>query len=172
MLNRSNDEFRNFYIQSFDAVTYLVSQWSDYQYYAEKLKLLRPHLIENAKRSFDPKTHHFNTLIHGDIWLNNTMFGYTLDKIPEKVMLMDFQFCCWASPTIDLHYFFNTSLEENLRLYYQDELLQYYYKVLARALKNLQYPNHIPTLLEFTLQFMENSFYSKTIFIAVNSLFS
>lgn len=33
----------------------------------------------------------------------------------ENVTLIDFQFCCWTLLAIDLQYFFNTSLNEDLR---------------------------------------------------------
>ncbi len=80
-------------------------------------------------------------------------------NFPYPSEQIDFQFCCWTSPTIDLHYFMNTSLTNELRLNHQDELLQFYHSELTRMLRSLQYKKHIPTLQEFHVQFKENSFF-------------
>lgn len=90
------------------------------------------------------------------------MYTYNANSEPQKMMLVDFQYCCWASPTIDLHYFLNTSLIEELRLNNQEVLLQFYHSELSRMLHSVQYKRHIiPTLHEFYVQFVENSFYGK-----------
>lgn len=76
-----------------------------------------------------------------------------------NVALIDLQLCRWTSPTLDLHHFFNTSLEEELRLHHQEELVQFYYNELARALERLHYKKTIPTLHEFYIQFIEKDFF-------------
>lgn len=161
MLNRSTTTFDDLYVSMLDTLIKVVSAWNSYEQYGEKLTKLRSSLIEKGKRSFDAKSHQFNTLIHGDVWVNNTMYTYNAKNEPDKMMLVDFQFCCWTSPTIDLHYFINTSLNDNLRLNYQEELLKFYHSELSRMLTSLQYKKHIPTLHEFHLQFMENCFWGK-----------
>lgn len=153
--------FESFYHTCLDAMINLISTWDNYSYYVEKLKNLKVNLMEYAKLAFDVKPHNFHTLIHGDIWTNNTMFTYTKCNEPDKLMLVDFQFCCWASPTIDLHYLFNTSLTDDLRLYHQDELLQYYHKCLVRTLKNLNFSGYIPSLREFHMEFIQHTIYGK-----------
>lgn len=168
MLNRTTSTFDNLYVSLLDKLIEVVSKWGSYVHYVEKLTKLRSHLTEKGKRSFDAKSNQFNTLIHGDIWVNNTMYSYNAKNEPEKMMLVDFQFCCWTSPTIDLHYFLNTSLEDELRLNHQEELLQFYHSELSRMLTSLQYKKHIPTLDEFHVQFMENSFYGRSNFLAMS----
>lgn len=186
MLNRNDAAFDNFYLTSLDALRSLIAPWPGFDGYARKLAALRPHLLERGRRAFDAKPGQFHTLIHGDIWLNNSMYTYrsadgadsTVDgdnttiittdssssssERPDRTMLVDFQFCCWTSPTIDLHYFFNTSLREELRLHHQDELLQCYHGWLTATLAALGYAGHVPTLLEFHVDFMQNSFYGKS----------
>ncbi|KAG4075458.1 hypothetical protein HA402_015111 [Bradysia odoriphaga] len=163
MLNRNTTTFDHLYLSLLDSLIEVIgmeTEWTDYCHYAEKLTNLRLTLAEKGKRSFDAKPHQFNTLIHGDLWVNNTMFTYNSKNEPEKMMLVDFQFCCWASPAVDLHYFFNTSLTDELRLNSQDELVQFYHSELYRMLTSLRYKKHIPTLHEFHVQFIENSFYA------------
>lgn len=202
MLNRNDKAFDTFYLTALDALAETVATWPGYARYAKKLTALRPHLLERGRLAFDAKPGHFHTLIHGDIWVNNTMYTYrrasdasngnhanannaddaddandvehsddnrggTLDvgesqqQRPDRMMLVDFQFCCWSSPTIDLHYFFNTSLREELRLHRQDELVQFYHGVLASTLAALDYGGYVPTLQAFHAELMQNSFYGK-----------
>lgn len=147
------------YTTQLDALIEIVGSWTNYEYYAEKLRQLQPNLLEKGRCAFDAQPHHFNTLIHGDIWRNNVMIQYNAANQLENAALIDFQFCCWTSPAIDLQYFFNTSLEEDLRLHRQDELVQYYHGELSATLKRLNYRQHVPTLHEFQIQFMEKCFY-------------
>lgn len=161
MVNRGGSTFESYYYESFDAMINLISTWDNYSYYVEKLKILKGNMMKYAKLAFDPKPHNFQTLIHGDIWTNNTMFRYTNGNEPDQLMLVDFQFACWASPTIDVHYFFNTSMKNDLRLNHQDELLQYYHECLVATLKALKFPGYIPTLREFHMEFVENSIYGR-----------
>ncbi|KAJ6636145.1 hypothetical protein Bhyg_14732, partial [Pseudolycoriella hygida] len=160
MLNRSTTTFHQMYLNMLSTIISVISTWKDYDYYVDKLTKLRGNLIEKGRRAYDPKPHHFNTLIHGDMWVNNTMYTYNANNEPEKMMLVDFQYCCWTSPTIDLHYFMNTSLRNELRLNHQEELLQIYHSELARMLASLQYKKHIPSLHELYIQFIENNFYA------------
>lgn len=143
-----------------DTLINLVSSWTGYEYYKDKLTKLRPKLIERCIELALASPTHFNTLIHGDIWTNNIMLAYNQKSNElENAALIDFQFGCWTSPTLDLHYFFNTSLQEDIRLHRQEELVQFYHQKLAEALQRLNYKKHIPTLLELQVQFLEKSFY-------------
>lgn len=138
----------------------VLETWEDYDYYVQKLRKLQPVLLEKMSQAYDAIPHHFNTLIHSDIWKNNAMFLYDKSKDqPTDVVLLDYQFTCWASPALDLQYFFNTSLEEDLRLHHQEELVQYYHGQLAAALEQYHYKKHIPTLHEFQVQYLEKAAY-------------
>lgn len=159
-----------------DALIETISTWENYEYYVAKLRKLRPVLLERGRKAFDAQAEQFNTLIHGDMWASNIMITYSdfgkscrhrqqqqqsqyENKQLENLALIDFQFSCWTSPAIDLHYFFNTSLSEELRLHHQEELIQYYHRKLTTILKCLNYQKHVPTLLEFQVQFLEKSIY-------------
>lgn len=83
------------------------------------------------------------------------------EKSMENMILIDFQFCCFTSPTIDLHYFFNSSLQESLRPNRFDELIAIYHKSLVTALKKLGYKQHIPTLTELKQQYRDKMFYGE-----------
>lgn len=81
----------------------------------------------------------------------------------ENMIFIDFQYSCWTSPTIDLHYFFNNSLEESLRPCRFDDLIAFYHEHLTAFLKQLRYKKEIPTLEQFKRQYLEKSFYGKQI---------
>lgn len=79
----------------------------------------------------------------------------------ENVVLIDFQYSCWTSPAIDLHYFFNNSLQESLRHCRFDELIAIYHDNLEATLKQLAYKQSIPTLEQFKQQYVDKNFYGK-----------
>lgn len=170
MITRDSDLLNTFYLTQFDAVIEVISSWPDFAKYTEKFKSLRSDFMERGRKVFDPLPTHFNTLIHGDMWINNLMTKYPNatevngnadDRTPENIIFLDFQYSCWTSPAIDLHYFLNTSLVETLRLHHIKDLIEFYHKHLSAFLKQLNYQRHIPTLQQFHDQFMEKSFYGE-----------
>ncbi|XP_004537083.1 uncharacterized protein LOC101456241 [Ceratitis capitata] len=159
--NRHTDNYMPGFEQLLMACSRRVRQWEDYELYAEKITNLKSNYTELGKRVFDPNPSHVNVLTHGDLWTNNVMVKY--DKItgePVDVIIIDFQYAVWGSPAIDLHYFLNTSLEEDMHLHRQDELIQCYYQTFADTLCKLRYRAEIPSLHKFHLQLEEKAFYA------------
>ncbi|XP_031629203.1 uncharacterized protein LOC116344683 [Contarinia nasturtii] len=162
MVTRHTDSYNTFYTTGLEIIIEITSNWPEFTVYTEKLKKLRETLIEKARCTFDIKPQHFNTLIHGDIWINNLMLKFKKKPTEleiEDVILIDFQYTCWNSPANDLQFFFNSSLKESLRPNCFDELIEYYHQQLVTFLKRLTYKKSIPTLEEFKAQFYERSFY-------------
>lgn len=89
-------------------------------------------------------------MTHGDAWTNNFMFKHDESNKPMDLLLIDFQMSCYASPTIDLHYFFIATAHNYLDKEYNNFLL-YYHTELVNNLKKLQYKSHIPTLRELNI---------------------
>lgn len=77
----------------------------------------------------------------------------------ENMIFIDFQYSCFTSPVIDLHYFFNMSLQESLRPNRFNELIECYHNHLETFLKRLEYKKTIPNLDEFKEQYLHRSFY-------------
>ena len=71
---------------------------------------LRKKAQQSAGRSFC-------TLCHLDPWFNNMLFNYRVkgSKMPEKVVLLDFQLSGYTSPGNDLAYFLLTSTTPEFR---------------------------------------------------------
>jgi signal recognition particle subunit SEC65 len=72
-----------------------------------------------------------------------------------ELSVIDFQLCRRARPVLDLAYFFNTSSSPEFRRLYRAERLNYYYSLLADALKKLGYsPDEV-----YPKQTFEDDFY-------------
>ncbi|XP_037817356.1 uncharacterized protein LOC119607487 [Lucilia sericata] len=162
--NKYTDSYKSFFVNSLMACAHYLQQLDDEdsRKYAEKMFKMKPYYMDIGKRCFEPNNGHINVLAHGDIWTNNMMFKYCLKTgKPIDVLLIDFQFSFWGSPTLDLHFFFNTSIKEPLRLHHQDELFHIYYQDFVDTLKKLNYITYpIPSLEQFRLQAEQKRFYA------------
>ncbi|KAH8267233.1 hypothetical protein KR026_008598 [Drosophila bipectinata] len=128
--------------------------------YQAKIDRLVDFVMDYGEQSTSINPGDFVTLCHGDLWTTNLMFQHDEQGHPTNAIFIDFQFSVWNSPAIDLHYFFSTSIYENLRLEKQPELVQFYYYKLAEALKKVKYSGKIPSLFEFQQQFRARAFYA------------
>jgi len=135
------------------------------QRYQAKIDRLVDHVMDYGERSTSICPGDFVTLAHGDLWTTNVMFQYNDEGHPVNAIFIDFQFSVWNSPAIDLHYFFSTALQANIRLKNQPELVQFYYYKLKDALKAVKYSGHVPSLFAFHQQFRNRAFYGRYIFI-------
>lgn len=94
------------------------------------------------------------------------MFKYNDNNEPVDVILLDFQFCCYGSPAIDLLYFIHTSCIEDLRENRVEELIQFYYNQLKDILNRLNYNiSQLPTLHQFQQQMLKKYFYGMLHFL-------
>lgn len=69
-MSRHTNVYDTFYLTQFDAMTEAISTWPDASLYVPKLRRLRNSLLEKGLNTFDPNPKHFNTLIHGDLFVN------------------------------------------------------------------------------------------------------
>ncbi|XP_037730031.1 uncharacterized protein LOC119560580 [Drosophila subpulchrella] len=129
------------------------------QTYGDKLEKLWSHIMEYGARVYDVGDGDLRTLNHGDCWTTNIMFQYDDAGNPQTVVAIDFQFSNCTSPTIDLHYFFTTSLKEEVRDK-EPELVEHHYNALKANLEKFSYKGLFPTLEEYQLQFERRRFMS------------
>lgn len=160
MFNRKSNGLSPYFLANLQSLANEVSNWNGYEQIAYKLENMRCSLIENGRKVFDATEGYLNCLIHGDLWTNNVMFTYDENNKPEDALLVDFQMCVWGSPAVDIHYFINTSLNDNLRENHQDELFFFYYTTLVDLLKRFKYAPKIPSLYEFQMQALGKLFYA------------
>lgn len=162
MWTRKTDAFQHFFQSTYDALTDEIFTWDpEWHYYANKLRNIRPHFIEQGLAVFDNNDKDdLRVFVHGDLWINNLMFKYDANGQPVDVLLLDFQFCCYATPAIDLFYFFFTSTKDEVRQNCFDEYMQYYYCHLVEYAKRLNCTKPLPTLHQFQRQLLKKMFYA------------
>lgn len=190
MFSRKVKAFNPAFESIFGVVVEEVKTWSGYEKYAEKLDVLQKYFVENATRCFDFDEKDFCVLNHGDLWTNNLMFRYDArGEVTEAILVsftsfestkslisrflsqIDFQFCHWGSPALDLIHFLYTSLNDEL--YCQDEIegfVQFYYDELKETLKKLDYDfANFPSLQEFQIEMLRQSFYGESTWRVLSS---
>ncbi|XP_030374818.1 uncharacterized protein LOC115624330 [Scaptodrosophila lebanonensis] len=160
--NRYTNAYSGYFVGSLLAAARWLSKRSECVHYAQKLFELAPHYMDIGRECFHPTPGHVNVLAHGDVWTNNVMFKYDPKTgRPVDVLLIDFQYSFWGSPTIDLHHLFNTSLQEKLRREEQNSFFQFYHRIFTSTLRKLNYrQNTIPTLHQFKLQVEKKRFFA------------
>jgi aminoglycoside phosphotransferase (APT) family kinase protein len=101
-----------------------VKTWPGYaERYAAKLEELAEAMMDRIIEVVKRDDTALNVLIHGDLWVNNMLFRYS-DGRPQDVRFLDFQLLHFSSPAIDLQYFFNTSLCEDVRANHLESLVK------------------------------------------------
>lgn len=158
--NKHTNSLAQFYIGCMEECTRAVCSWKGFGAIGAKLSKIRDKVMEYGTGAFEAKDDRLNVLIHGDLWTNNVMFKYDSDGEVIDAILLDFQFSCWASSTLDLHYFFHTSLTEDVRDNHLDDLVQYFYANLVDTLRELDYVGSTPSPQKFWAEYMETSVYA------------
>ncbi|KAM7361448.1 uncharacterized protein ACRADG_012008 [Cochliomyia hominivorax] len=162
--NKYTDTYKTFFVNNFLCCARYLQQLNDEDshLYSQKMFAMAHHYMDIGRRCFTPTEGHVNVLAHGDVWTNNVMFKYCAKTgQPIDVLLIDFQYSFWGSPTLDLHHFFNTSIKEPLRRYHQDELFQIYHQQFTETLRKLNYKsNPIPSLKKFRLHAEQKKFFA------------
>ncbi|KAH8414017.1 hypothetical protein KR222_001937 [Zaprionus bogoriensis] len=160
--NKYTNAYSGYFVGGLLAAARWMSQNPECSRYAPKLFELAPHYMDIGRDCFAPLQESVNVLAHGDVWTNNVMVKYDAETgRPVDILLIDFQYSFWGSPTIDLHHFFNTSLMEPLRRDEQGALFKFYHQIFTDILRKLNYQQHpIPSLHDFQLQAEQKRFFA------------
>ncbi|XP_017079630.2 uncharacterized protein LOC108113547 [Drosophila eugracilis] len=167
-LTKYDRGFFNRYTESFSAyflgclmscANYLKTQ-PGYGCQAKLLENLAPHYMRLGLRCFQPEDAHINVLTHGDLWTNNMMFKYE-EGVPSDVLLIDFQYAFWGSPTLDIHHLLNTSAVEQVRSELQIKMRCVYHDVFVEELKRHGFKSQrLPSRKQFHLESEQKRFYA------------
>uniref|UniRef100_A0A6P4EQT9 Uncharacterized protein LOC108045664 isoform X1 n=1 Tax=Drosophila rhopaloa TaxID=1041015 RepID=A0A6P4EQT9_DRORH len=114
--------------------------------YIEKIKALKPVVIDEMFRLGEVDPTDFNVLNHGDSWSNNIMFQYDDFGQIKEVYMVDYQVSKYGSVAQDLLYFLisSTKLEDKLSKF--DYYIKVYHDNLVEHLKILKYSKPVPSL--------------------------
>lgn len=77
----------------------------------------------------------FNTIVHSDYWVNNTMVLLDEHKNPVHNMIVDLQLTMYNSCIYDLLFFLFSSVEPSVLYANLDPLIKLYYDTLTKRLK-------------------------------------
>uniref|UniRef100_A0A2M3Z3B4 Putative juvenile hormone-inducible protein n=1 Tax=Anopheles braziliensis TaxID=58242 RepID=A0A2M3Z3B4_9DIPT len=139
---RSNDvlveknELLTLLKESFDRA--IVTMKTRFETEQDKILAVKDAVFESLKACCDPvKTEPYCVVTHGDCWINNLIYSHNENNVATGVVLTDWQSSRYASPILDLCYFFFISSGEQFRRDHMDSLLHYYHGALAEFLEKL-----------------------------------
>ncbi|XP_068081390.1 uncharacterized protein [Anabrus simplex] len=134
----TRDAARNVMYFPIKDLSEVVLKWPGYERFSEKLRNLSNTCIDKMIELLKPRPGTLRVLNHGDIWTNNILFKYS-ETTGEVIdcRLVDFQLCRFASPALDLQFFFYTTPQSEVRLKHYDDMLRVYHETLCDTLKSL-----------------------------------
>uniref|UniRef100_A0A1Q3FNC1 Putative ecdysteroid kinase n=1 Tax=Culex tarsalis TaxID=7177 RepID=A0A1Q3FNC1_CULTA len=160
--NPNRQDFLIFYKLCARQVVKLVESWKDPSFgeILIKLRNLPNTTIAKGCQVYTRDDSVFNVLNHDDVWISNLMFKYD-DKVTlNDVLLLDYQLAYFGSPGVDLNYFLNGSIKEEIREKHWLELIRYYHTILTETLRKLQYSGNSPTLQDIHVEIIRTGFHS------------
>lgn len=111
-----------------------VEHWSAVADFAPRLLKVGTNIIEEIGEAIKPSLSAMNVLNHGDFWGNNLLYYYDGDSNISDVRLIDWQFCRWTTPAMDLQLFFYSSVRDLKNIC---RLTKIYLSALNEALSKL-----------------------------------
>lgn len=99
----------------------------------------------------------FNTIVHGDCWINNFLFKLNNQGEFEDMRFVDFQLLRFCNPSADLLNFLITSVNIEHKLKHFDFFVYYYHSQLVEHLKILGYEAPVPTLRGLHINLLHSS---------------
>ncbi|GLH13626.1 Uncharacterized protein GBIM_18157, partial [Gryllus bimaculatus] len=138
-LEKADDAAKQFMENMMQMAADACRSWPGYEEYAILLERYKLVAMDTGKMCARPKPGAFNVIVHADFWVNNMMFQYE-DGYPQPqgYRMVDFQGCTVSSPSLDLLYFFNTSVTDDVSARHQKLLLQEYHSTLEETLRLLR----------------------------------
>jgi hypothetical protein len=164
MMKEESNPFLKGFVAMYKAFIESLRSYGDCDKYADKLEMWdRDKLVGSWVLVAEPMRSGFTVLNHGDFWLNNMLFKNEDDNSPSDVSLIDFQGNAWAGPAVDLHYFFVSSISDDVKVDKFDEFVKFYHQELSESLEKLHFDQHIPTLDEVYTDLLDKAHVGKKI---------
>ncbi|KAH0534817.1 uncharacterized protein LOC123266980 [Cotesia glomerata] len=144
---RCPPELSKLFVNGVKAMTKVAESWSEVsKQCVEKLKSLQNAAYSKACEIGKLREDEFNVINHGDFWVNNMMFKYDDKGNVIDHIFVDFQICVYGTPALDLQYYLNTSLREEVLIYHKNLLIEEYQKTLSSTMKKIGCETCAPSL--------------------------
>ncbi|CAB0032799.1 unnamed protein product [Trichogramma brassicae] len=154
------DEVKQFFTQGARSLAQEAANWPELdQRIVEKIRRIADDIYERGSGVSDCRSHDFNVINHGDFWVNNMLFKYDANNRPIGHIFVDFQLCLYSSPGVDLQYFFNTSLSDDMLLAKESALLEAYLAELEAVMKAAGCRTRAPSMAELQRMMRERATY-------------
>lgn len=129
-----------------------LKNYKDCQKYHDKLEKYFSDFREvfTTLARYDPNE--FNTIVHGDCWVNNFLFKIAPNGDLTDMNFVDFQNPRYGHPFTDFLYFIMTSVQIDNKLKDFDFFIKYYHDQLIEHLEILEYTQRKPRLIDFHMQ--------------------
>lgn len=136
---------RNIFEGNLEELIAVSKKWPGFENITPKLQKFLNNYTENLIKTGCQRPGELCVLNHGDLWVNNIMFKYDeKTQTPVDAVFVDLAMSIYASPGMDLNYFFNTSIPVDLLKTKRELFIRYYFDNLKETLEQLHYKG-IPT---------------------------
>lgn len=71
---------------------------------------------------------------------------------------VDYQYCVWATPAIDLFYVLYLVASSEVRQRFKTELITYYYNEFTKTLKSIGHLAKPPSMVDLQIELQKNGF--------------
>ncbi|XP_076279375.1 uncharacterized protein LOC143208663 [Lasioglossum baleicum] len=167
-----NDEFpedlSSFYKLGCTAFADEIEKWPELgKRYSDKIRAMASQMYEFGSSVVKRRGDEFGVINHGDFWVNNMLFKYDENSKPIDHIFVDFQLCIYTTPAIDLQYFLNTSLSEDVYENHMNDLIVEYVHTLTSTMKQLNCKTPPPTMDDINRCMKERGIYGLIFSITV-----
>jgi len=156
IFNKKYSENLTFMFESYRYFVNELKKWEGYEDYAERFSRLESSFFAKGREIFTAKSNGLNVLNHGDFNFKNILTKSDEDK--NDVIFVDYQFCVWATPAIDLFYVLYLVAASEVRQRFKNELITFYYNELTKTLSNIGHLAKPPSMLDLQIELQQNGF--------------
>ncbi|KYN14138.1 hypothetical protein ALC57_13723 [Trachymyrmex cornetzi] len=164
---QQSSEMKDIFIKCTKGLAEEIAHWPEVKQYSEKIAKLSDHIYQIGIDSTKLCDEEFNVITHGDFHVSNMLFRYDNDGKPIDHMFVDFQMCVYATPTLDLLFFLNTSPSLDVMENNTNTLLNEYLGTLSATMKQLNCKTQPPTMEELKATMKRKADYGMIIFFVV-----
>ncbi|XP_063709646.1 uncharacterized protein LOC134838115 [Culicoides brevitarsis] len=129
-------------------------EWEGEEALADKLEKNLEVFEQRVREVFNDYTKQSHqVLVHGDFQFRNMIFRNEGAK-SEDFLLLDYQYCYWNTPAIDIFGLLYNVCNEDVRVHHRNDVLMKYHQVFKETLEKLNYNGPIPRLLDIQMELL------------------